>query len=138
MINEEDKKKENTMQVNLSGHHVDITPAVKEHVKAKTNKVASHYPGIISMTVILGLEKNDHSVEINTTYEGVSVSVSATEENLYSAIAAASKKLDAALRHRKGILKAKQNSKPILTSVEAEALDEEDEDEFIESQEAIA
>lgn len=126
------------MQVNLSGHHVDITDNIKSHVDTKMNKIASHYPGIISMTVILGLEKTDHTVEINTTYEGVSVSANAREENLYSAIAAAGKKLDSSLEHRKGVLKAKQHNKPILNAVELDKLEEEDEEEFIESQEEMA
>ena len=126
------------MQLNLSGHHVDITDNIKEHVKNKMNKIASHYPGIISMAVILGHEKNNHTAEINTTYEGVSISATATEENLYSAIAAAGKKLNASLEHRKGVLKAKQHAKPILTEMEIGKLAEEDEDEFIEAQEALA
>lgn len=126
------------MQVNLSGHHVDITDAIKDHVKTKMNKIASHYPGIISMTVILGLEKNDHTVEINTTYEGVSVSATAREENLYSAIAAAGKKLDSSLNHRKGVLKSKQHAKPILNNTELGKLAEEDEEEYIESQAELA
>ncbi len=125
------------MQVNLSGHHVEITDAIKTHVKSKMDKIASHYPGIISMTVILGHEKNVHTVEINTTYEGVSIAANAREENLYSAIASAGKKLDASLAHRKGLLKAKQHNKPVLNAADpSEEVSEQE--EFIDPQEAVA
>ena len=112
------------MQLNLSGHHVDITPAIKDHVKAKMNKIAGHYPSIISMTVILGNEKNRNTVEINTSYEGVQISATGSDENLYSAIAITGKKLDAALSHRKGVLKARQHEKPVFQPVDDDEMAE--------------
>lgn len=100
------------MQINLSGHHVDITKGIKEQVNSKLNKIAKRYPSLIAANVILGNERNKHTVEINTSYEGASISANGAENNLFSAIAATCKKLDAALSHRKGLLKAKQHNKP--------------------------
>jgi putative sigma-54 modulation protein len=122
------------MQINLSGHHVDITDNIKTQVSTKLNKIASHYPGIIAMTMILGNEKNTNTAEVNTAYEGVQMSASGADENLYTAIAIACKKLDAALSHRKGVLKAKQYNKPILSEPEISQMESEDADEFIEAQ----
>lgn len=125
------------MQINLSGHHVEITEAIKDHIKSKLNKIASHYPSLISMTVILGHERNTNSAEINTSYEGAQLSVTGTDQNLYSAIAAAGKKLDAALSHRKGVLKANQHNKPVLAEPE-EAQTDIDEDYDYEEEETAA
>lgn len=108
------------MQINLSGHHVEITEGIKDHIKAKLNKIASHYPSLIAMTVILGNERNVNTVEINTTYEGASISVTGSDDNLFAAIAITGKKLDSALSHRKGVLKANQHNKPVLEEPEPE------------------
>jgi putative sigma-54 modulation protein len=138
------KKRKKTMQINLSGHHVEITEAIKSHIKAKLNKIAGHYPSLISMTVILGHERNSHTAEINTSYEGVQISATGSEENLYAAIASTCKKIDAALSHRKGALKANQHNKPVLAEAEEAGDDEEPEyehnmqDEYEEPQDIAA
>lgn len=112
------------MQINLSGHHVDITKGIKEQVNSKLNKVAKRYPSLIAANVILGNERNKHTVEINTSYEGASISANGTENNLFSAIATTCKKLDAALSHRKGVLKAKHHNKPQLVEPQVEIVEQ--------------
>lgn len=104
------------MKINLSGHHVDITDSIKEHINEKFLKVATHFPTLISLDVILSQEHNKHNVELRTTYEGGRISASANDDVMYPAIAAAAKKLDAALKHRKGLLKANLHSKPEVTA----------------------
>ena len=104
------------MKINLSGHHVDVTDAVKEHVEEKFVKIATHFPTLIALDVIVSKEHGKHHVELKTTYEGGRISASATEDVMYPAIAAAAKKLDAALKHRKGQLKANLHNKPDTVS----------------------
>ena len=106
------------MKINLSGHHVDVTDSIKEHINEKFSKIATHFPTLISLDVILSHEHNQHSVELRTTYEGGRISASASDNVMYPAIAAAAKKLDAALKHRKGLLKANLHSKPEITAPE--------------------
>ena len=108
------------MQINLSGHHVDITDGIKVQVKSKLNKIAKRFPSLIASNVILGNERNKHTVEMNTSYEGAPISVNGADNNLFSAIALTCKKLDAALSHRKGILKANQHNKPQLVETTPE------------------
>ncbi len=106
------------MKINLSGHHVDVTDSIKEHINEKFSKIATHFPTLISLDVILSHEHNQHSVELRTTYEGGRISASASDNVMYPAIATAAKKLDAALKHRKGLLKANLHSKPEVTAPE--------------------
>ena len=106
------------MKINLSGHHVDVTDSIKEHINEKLSKIATHFPTLISLDVILSHEHNQHSVELRTTYEGGRISASASDSVMYPAIATAAKKLDAALKHRKGLLKANLHSKPEVTAPE--------------------
>jgi len=106
------------MKINLSGHHVDVTDSIKEHINEKFLKIETHFPTLISLDIILSHEHHQHSVEIRTTYEGGRISVSANDSVMYPAIAIAAKKLDAALKHRKGLLKANLHSKPEVTAPE--------------------
>ena len=106
------------MTINLSGHHVDVTDSIKEHINEKFSKIAIHFPTLISLDVILSHEHNKHNVELRTTYEGGRISASANDAVMYPAIAIALKKLDAALKHRKGLLKANLHSKPAVTAPE--------------------
>ncbi|WP_111977872.1 ribosome hibernation-promoting factor, HPF/YfiA family [Algibacillus agarilyticus] len=106
------------MKVNISGHHVEATDGVQEHVDEKFKKIASHFPTLISIDVILTKEHNENMVEAVTTYEGVSIAVSGKDNVLYPAINKACKKLDAALKHRKGQLKGDLHKKPEVTTPE--------------------
>lgn len=106
------------MKINLSGHHVDVTDTVKEHVNEKFAKIASHFPTLIALDIIVAKEHGEFDVEIRTNYEGSRISASGKDPVMYPAIASAAKKLDAALKHRKGQLKADLHEKPTCTTPE--------------------
>ena len=107
-----------SMKINLSGHHVDVTDSIKDHINGKFSKIETHFPTLISLDVILSQEHHKHNVELCTTYEGGRIFASANDEVMYPAISAAVKKLDAALKHRKGLLKANLHSKPVSAAPE--------------------
>ncbi len=90
------------MQINLSGHHVEITDGIRTAVQGKFSKVQSHYPSIDSISVVLTVERNQQSVEARTQFLGAPVAVQSTDNDLYVAIGEAAKKLESALSHRKG------------------------------------
>lgn len=106
------------MKINISGHHVDVTEAVRAHINEKFSKIASHFQSLISLDIILSKEHHKHQAEISTTYEGARLSVKGEDEVMYPAIANAAKKLDASLKHRKGQMKAKLHEKPVSTTPE--------------------
>lgn len=108
------------MQLNLSGHHVELTDAIRSAANEKFGKIASHYPRVDSIDVNFTVERHEQKVEATTLYQGVSVSVNASKDDLYAAISDAVKKLDSALGSRKGAKKANLHEKPILTPVETE------------------
>ena len=106
------------MKINLSGHHVDVSDNVKEHVTEKFSKIANHFPSLISIDVIIAKEHNTYEVELRTNYEGAALAASGSCDVMYPAIGEAAKRLDAALKHRKGHLKADRHDKPTCTSPE--------------------
>lgn len=104
------------MKINLSGHHIDVTPSITEHVEEKFQKIANHFPTLIAVDMILSKEHGKIQLEITANYEGARISAAASDDVMYPAIAGAMKKFDAALKHRKGQLKANLHNKPISSS----------------------
>lgn len=106
------------MKINLSGHHVEVTDSIKEHIEEKFSKIANHFPTLIALDVILSKEHHKHQVELITSYEGGRISATGLDAVMFPAIGSAAKKLDAALKHRKGQLKANLHTKPGATTPE--------------------
>lgn len=100
------------MKVNISGHHTEISQSAKEHVEQKLAKLASHFPSLISVDCIITKEHGAYQAELITNYEGTRIATSGTDKVMYPAISKATKKLDAALMHRKGQLKGDLHKKP--------------------------
>ncbi len=46
------------MNLNLTGNHVEITPAMREYVTTKLSKVTRHFDHVIDVSVILSVEKH--------------------------------------------------------------------------------
>lgn len=108
------------MKVEISGHHVEVTDAMREAVIKKFQKISSHYPDVKSLSIILNVEKNEQTIDVKTQFMGTTVNVKASNQDLYAAISDAVKKMDAALKNRKGSAKSHLYAKPVY--------DEEDPD----------
>ncbi|MGS2719833.1 ribosome hibernation-promoting factor, HPF/YfiA family [Paraglaciecola aestuariivivens] len=106
------------MKINVSGHHCDITESVKEDIQQKFSKIANHFPSLIALDIIVTKEHGEFSAEVSTKYEGSSIAVRGKGAVMYPAISQACKKLDAALKHRKGQLKGDLHEKPVVTTPE--------------------
>jgi len=108
------QQQESLMQIDISGHHVEITDAIRQSVIDKFSKVESHFPQLDALTVILEVEKHEQKVEARTQFLGAPVSVHASNGDMYVAIAASAKKMQAALKHRKGAVKSNFHEKPAV------------------------
>lgn len=102
------------MKILISGHHVEITEGIKQSIENKFSKIAKHYPSIMSLNSTITVEPHQQKVEVSTSYEGVNVTVNASNKKLYAAIASAAKKLQVALARRKGVLSAKLHEKFVV------------------------
>lgn len=105
------------MHIELSGHHVEITNALRKAITEKLGKIASHYPQIDACNVILTVEKNHQKTEINTHYMGADFSADASHDDMYASIADAVKKLNAALSHKKSTTKSLRHKGPTLSEL---------------------
>jgi putative sigma-54 modulation protein len=82
------------MNLNLSGHHLEITPAIREHVLSKLGKVKRHFDHVIDVNVILSVEKLKQKAEANVHLSGKTIFVECDDANLYVAIDSLVEKLD--------------------------------------------
>jgi len=82
------------MQINLTGHHVDITEPLRAYVDSKLERIVRHYDQLVSVHVILSVEKLRHTAEARLHVAGNDLYADATAEDMYAAIDILADKLD--------------------------------------------
>jgi putative sigma-54 modulation protein len=82
------------MQINLTGHHVDITEPLKAYVDSKFERLERHFDHVIMVHVILSVEKLRQKAEATIHMNGANVFADAVHEDMYAAIDGLIDKLD--------------------------------------------
>jgi putative sigma-54 modulation protein len=82
------------MQINLTGHHVDITSALRNYVHEKFERLERHFTHVIDAHVILTVEKLRHKAEASMVVSGNRLFADAVEADMYAAIDGLVDKLD--------------------------------------------
>ncbi|MCB1802759.1 MAG: ribosome-associated translation inhibitor RaiA [Gammaproteobacteria bacterium] len=92
------------MQVNLTGHHVDLTDALRSYVEEKIARLERHFDHVTNVHVILSVEKLVQKAEATVHVAGADVFADATHEDMYAAIDALVDKLDRqVLKHKEKV-----------------------------------
>lgn len=89
------------MQLNVSGHHIEITDALRSYVESKMERLERHCDLISDVHCILSVEKLRHKAEAKVNVNGDTVFAETTEEDMYAAIDGLVDKLDRRVRKRK-------------------------------------
>ncbi|MDF1644482.1 MAG: ribosome-associated translation inhibitor RaiA [Pseudomonadales bacterium] len=82
------------MQVNISGHHIELTTALKDYVNQKTERLARHFDQISNVDVVLSVEKQRQKVEANIHVSGKDLFANVEDSDMYAAIDKLVDKLD--------------------------------------------
>jgi putative sigma-54 modulation protein len=87
------------MNLTISGHHVELTPAIREYVQSKLERIKRHFDHVIDIAIILGVEKLSEKerrqrAEVNLRLRGNVIHVESFAEDLYAAIDTLIDKLD--------------------------------------------
>ncbi|EAZ97406.1 ribosome hibernation promoting factor [Marinobacter sp. ELB17] len=82
------------MQLNISGHHVELTEALKEYVNEKFQRLERHFDQISNTNVTLQVEKLRQIAEATVNISGGELHAKAENEDMYAAIDALVDKLD--------------------------------------------
>ena len=89
------------MQLNLTGHHVEVTPALKGYVEKKLDRIVRHSDRILDVHCILTVEKLQHKAEATVSLNGSTIYADAIHNNMYAAIDALADKLDRGVKKHK-------------------------------------
>ena len=89
------------MYINLTGQHIEITPALKRYVDAKLERLERHSDHLNDIHVILTVEKLRHKAEANVHVSGNHLFANAVEEDMYAAIDGLIDKLDRQVKKHK-------------------------------------
>jgi putative sigma-54 modulation protein len=82
------------MNLNITGHHIEVTPAIREYVTGKLDRVLRHFDQVTSSHVILSVEKLQQKAEVTLHVKGKDIFADATDGDLYAAIDLVADKLD--------------------------------------------
>jgi len=82
------------MQINLTGHHVDITDSLRDYVNSKFQRLERHFDNVVDVHVILTVEKLQQKAEASILVSGAKLFADATDEDMYAAIDGLADKLD--------------------------------------------
>ena len=82
------------MNLHLSGHHLEITPAMREYVTSKLSRITRHFDHVIDVNVILSVEKLRQKIEASVHLSGKDIHVESYDTDMYAAIDNLADKLD--------------------------------------------
>lgn len=89
------------MNLHLTGHHLEITPALRDYVGQKLERITNHFDQVINVKVTLSVEKLKHKVEVTLHAPGNDLHTECSGDDMYSAIDLVTDKLDRqVLRHK--------------------------------------
>ena len=89
------------MNLNLTGHRLLITPAIREYVTSKLERVTRHFDHVIDVNVVLSVDKLRQQITANLHIRGKEIHAECVEADMYAAIDALADKLDRqVLRHK--------------------------------------
>ncbi len=89
------------MNLQISGHHLEITPALHDYVTGKLERVTRHFDHVIDVNVILSVEKLKQKAEVTVHLSGKDIYVESIDEDLYAAVDILADKLDRQIQKHK-------------------------------------
>ena len=89
------------MQLNLTGHHIEITDSLRDYVTTKLEKLERHFDQVTNVHVILGVEKQRQKAEAKINIKGNQLFAESVNEDMYASIDDMMDKLDSQIRKHK-------------------------------------
>lgn len=94
------------MQINLTGHHVEITESLREYVNSKFSKLERHFDQINNISVVLNVVKLQQIAEAKVSLSGAEVFATSEHSDMYAAIDILIDKLDRqVIKHKEKLTK---------------------------------
>ena len=82
------------MQLNITGHQVEVTPAIRTYAEEKLSRIGKHFDSHLDVHIILSVEKLVQKAEAILHTAGKKHFAEATAHDMYAAIDLLADKLD--------------------------------------------
>ena len=93
------------MHLDITGHHVEVTDALREHVMDRVSKIEQHFDAISNVHLTLTVDKTGHKAEATVSVKGRRIHAESTDDNMYCAVDKLYEKLNRRIRkHKEKIL----------------------------------
>jgi putative sigma-54 modulation protein len=102
------------MNLNLTGNHLEITPAIRDYVVGKLDRVTRHFDHVIDVNVVMSVDKLQHKVEANLHVRGRDIHAESIEADMYAAIDGLADKLDRLVQKHKGKASAHRHEGAVI------------------------
>ncbi|MBA2649752.1 MAG: ribosome-associated translation inhibitor RaiA [Legionella sp.] len=90
------------MHINITGHRLDVTPALRAFVIEKFDRLERHFDRISSIHVVFDVEKLRQIAEATVVISKAEIHASSESEDMYTAIDLLVDKLNSQLMKHKG------------------------------------
>ena len=105
------------MNLTISGHHLEVTSAIRDYVQNKLERITRHFDQVIDTHVILAVDnltekEKRQKAEINMRLSGKTVHVESVAQDLYAAIDLLMDRLDRQVVKHKSIVQNHAHEAP--------------------------
>jgi putative sigma-54 modulation protein len=89
------------MQLSVTGHHLEVTPALRSYVEKKLTRIMRHFEQVIDSHFVLTVDKLQHKAEATLHVSGETIHALASDGDMYAAIDALADRLERRIRKHK-------------------------------------
>jgi putative sigma-54 modulation protein len=82
------------MNLHLTGHHLDVTPALREYLTSKLERIKRHFDHVTDVAVVLSMEREQRKAEATVHVRGKDLFAETQDPDMYAAIDGLIDKLD--------------------------------------------
>ncbi|HEY5582715.1 MAG TPA: ribosome-associated translation inhibitor RaiA [Rhodoferax sp.] len=105
------------MNLTISGHHIEVTPALRSYVTSKLDRIKRHFDQVVDVKVLLTVEKQTEKdlrqrAECNIHVKGTDMFAESSHADLYAAVDELVDKLDRQVVRHKGRLQDHHHEAP--------------------------
>jgi putative sigma-54 modulation protein len=105
------------MNLTISGHHLEVTPALRNYVTGKLDRITRHFDQVVDVKVILSIENQTEKdrrqkAECNIHVKGNDMFAESAHEDLYAAVDELVDKLDRQVVRHKDKLQQHHHESP--------------------------
>ncbi len=102
------------MNLHLTGHHLQITPPIRDYIASKLERLTHHFDHVIDVNMILSVEKLQQKIEATVHVRGKDIFCESIDADMYAAIDGLVDKLDRSIRkHKERNLSQRHSGAPI-------------------------